>query len=414
MRSPALAHGMTKRVWVLCCALLVGCAATSRLSGEPPRFLFQDDSFTAPAERFSASGVFAVSDAMRQFLATDFARQLHTMSPAHALLNALYTKGKLRLDYDPSMTRNASEAFDARAGNCLSLVIMTAAFAKELDLQIQYKSADTDEVWSRSGDLLLGNGHVNLTIGSGLSDIRIRGTYEIPMTVDFLPSDEINRLPTREIPETTVVAMYLNNKSVEALTRGQLDEAYGWVREAIRQGPEFASSYNTLGVIYLRHGDLGQAARVLGYVLEREPNNTTVLSNLADVQTRLGNEAEAASLRSRLARIDPHPPYYYFNLGMAAMGQNDFRAAKSWFVKEVARADYNDEFHFWLGVAYFKLGEIELAQRQLLLAIEKSSTRGDRDRYSAKLSWLRSKDHAPDDVRAGATSASGPMRPQSQ
>jgi len=239
---------------------------------------------------------------------------------------------------------------------------------------------------------LLGSSHVNVTFGAWHADIANR-VYRNPLTVDFLPPDETSGLQTEEISEATVVAMYMNNKSVEALVRGQLDDAYGWARAAIRESPEFVSSYNTLGVIYMRHGDLQQAARVFGHVLKGEPDNATVLSNLADVQSELGNESEAAALRSRLARVDPYPPYYYFDLGMAAMQQNDFRAAKKWFAKEVDRADYSHEFHFWLGVAYFKLGEVELAERQLLLARERSSERGDRDLYAAKLAWLRSNDH---------------------
>jgi thioredoxin-like negative regulator of GroEL len=90
---------------------------------------------------------------------------------------------------------------------------------------------------------------------------------------------------------------------------------------------------------------------------------------------------------------------------MAAMQRNDFRAAKTWFAKEVARADYNHEFHFWLGVAYAKLGESERAQRQVLLALERSSGHDDRNLYAAKLAWLRSTEHAPDG------NASGPSGP---
>ena len=381
-------------VSALFCVLLGACAAPSRFVGEPPGFLFQDESFAAPPERFDASDVFALSDSMRRFLTVDIARQLRSMGLANGLINALYTKDLVQLEYDASMTRNASEAFDARAGNCLSLVIMTAAFARELGLRVEFHGARTDEIWSRSGDLLLGDGHVNVTLGSWHSDIGIRG-YQNPLTVDFLPADEISGLPTRKISEPTVIAMYMNNKAVEALVQGRLDDAYGWAREAIRRSPEFVSSYNTLGVIYERHGDLQQAARVFGYVLAQAPDNATVMSNLADVQSRLGNESEAAALRARLAKIDPQPPYYFFDLGMAAMQRNDFRTAKTWFAKEVARADYNHEFHFWLGVAYFKLGDIERAQRQLLLALERSSARSDRDLYAAKLAWLRANLQVP-------------------
>ena len=56
-----------------------------------------------------------------------------------ALLEALYTQGELRLEYDARRTRTAAEAFDARMGNCLSLVIMTAAFATEMQLQVRFQ-----------------------------------------------------------------------------------------------------------------------------------------------------------------------------------------------------------------------------------------------------------------------------------
>jgi hypothetical protein len=55
----------------------------------------------------------------------------------------------------------------------------------------------------------------------------------------------------------------------------------------------------------------------------------------------------------------------------------------------VARAPYNDEFHFWLGVAHLGLGEREPALRQLALARDTSVRAAARERYSAKLAQLR-------------------------
>jgi tetratricopeptide (TPR) repeat protein len=387
-------------------AVLSGCASTPPAPTEPPALLLRDDSFDAPPAKYSASEVFALSEPMRQFLTVDIARQLRAQGPVAGLINALYTKGQLKLEYDSAMTRNAAEAFEARSGNCLSLVIMTAAFAKELGLRIEFHDANTDEVWSRNGDLLLGSGHVNVSLGARSTDIGIRGVYQNPETVDFLGSDEVAGLPTRAIPEEMVVAMYMNNKAVEALVRGQLDDAYGWAREAVRQSPRFESAYNTLGIVYVHHGDLAQAVRVFRYALERDPDSATVLSNLADVEARLGNAAEAEALRARLVQIDPHPPYYFFNLGQAAMQAQDYRSAKNLFAREVSRADYNHEFHFWLGVAYFKLGETDRARRQLLLALERSPNPGARQLYAAKLAWLQSTARA-----SGATPVSVPAGP---
>ena len=395
---------MGVRVSVLLCALLCGCAEPRHVE-PPPAFLFEDSAFKAPAQRFEADDLFAMSPEMHEFVRTHLVREWRSVGQAEALVKALYHKGELKLEYDSSDTLNAAEAFKARAGNCLSLVIMTAAFAKDFGLQIEYHSAISKETWSRNGNLLLGSGHVNLTLGySRVNGVGPNRQYGMStLQVDFLPGDEIQGLRLREVSEQTIVAMYMNNRAVESLVHGDLDDAYGWARAAIRRNPDFENSYNTLGVVYSRQGNLAQAARVLRFQLEREPNDTTVLFNLADVLSRMGDAGGAAALRVRLARLDPYPPYYFFDLGMEAMRRDDFKTARSLFAKEVYRADYNDEFHHWLGVAYFKLGDLKQAERQLALAIERAQTRHDHDLYAAKLAWLESAEQAHKDAAAAST-----------
>jgi tetratricopeptide (TPR) repeat protein len=122
------------------------------------------------------------------------------------------------------------------------------------------------------------------------------------------------------------------------------------------------------------------------------------MANLAEALTRQGRFAEAVALQRRLAQIEPYPPYYYFNLGLAAMRRDDFRAARDLFAKEVSRADYQPEFHYWLGVASFRLGDFEQASKHLTLAREFSTNRGDRDLYAAKLAWVKA--HSPSSWRA--------------
>ena len=74
---------------------------------------------------------------------------------------------------------------------------------------------------------------------------------------------------------------------------------------------------------------------------------------------------------------------------MAAVQRNDWRTARELFAREVARADTYHEFHFWLGVADWRLGDEAAAQRHLSLAIDNSLTRNQHDLYVAKLQWLQ-------------------------
>ena len=60
------------------------------------------------------------------------------------------------------------------------------------------------------------------------------------------------------------------------------------------------------------------------------------------------------------------------------------------FAKEIDRAPYNHEFHYWLAVAYAGLGDRERARKELVVALETSSTSNDRAMYAAKLDRIRS------------------------
>jgi tetratricopeptide (TPR) repeat protein len=383
----------TMRTWLLLslCALLAACAGPRELT-RPPEQLFDDGLFAAPSERIGTGDIFAVSDAMRRYLQhPQIEAQLRRKGPQRGLLEALYTTGELRLDYEGVTTRNAAQAFEARAGNCLSLVVMTAAFAKELGLQVRYQSAYLEETISRSGNLVLRSGHVNVTLDRRFADPRFPN-HEA-MTVDFLPPEELKGLRTREIAEETVVAMYLNNRAVEALVAGRLDDAYAWARESARQDPDFLGSLNTLGVIYLRRDALAHAARVFGHVLERDSDNLTALANLANAYARQGRTEEALSVQRRLAALEPEPPYHYLHLGLAALKKQDFGTAERMFAREVARSDDDAEAHYWLGIASYRLGNVEQARRHMERALEASTSGRERGLYAAKLDWIEARSH---------------------
>jgi Flp pilus assembly protein TadD len=370
-------------------SLLLGACAGPPVAPPDDR-LFHDRLFLAPKVRISADDVFAVSDSMRQFVRTELTGPGRTQHPQQALVNALRDKGQLRLEYDSALTRNAAQAFDARAGNCLSLVIMTAAFARELGLPIRYQRVDVDEIWSRSGDVYLAIAHVNLALGRrNIDDHFGRGDGEF-LTIDFLPGQDLRRARTQAIGEQTIVAMYMNNRAAEALVDGQLDDAYAWARAAIGQDPGFPNAYNTLGAIYQRHGNAAEAEHVLAYALEREPRNTHVMSNLVLVLNDLGRVSEANALALKVAQLEPDPPFSFFHRGMAAVQQGNFTAARDLFATEVQRAPYYHEFHFWLAVAYVGLGDIDQARTQLKRAMELSSTTKDQTLYAAKLARINS------------------------
>jgi Tfp pilus assembly protein PilF len=386
MRRRQMGHQMKILAILLLAVALASCAGAP--AGPQPEFLFNDHLFTAASDRINAGDVFALDDKMRHYLTAEIADQLHMKGAQQGLIDALYSKNQLKIEYDSAQTRNAAQTFRDRAGNCLSLVIMTAALAKELGLPVRFQSVVVDESWTRSGGLFFSAGHVNLTVGKRQDDLRSKSSDNALITIDFVPLGDTRGQRSWPIAQETVTAMYMNNRAAEALARGQVNDAYWWAREAIKQDPSFLSAYNTLGVLYRRHGNLREAEKVFSHALEREPHNLQLMSNLAVVLNDLGRTADAKILTARVEQKQPYPPFYFFNLGQKAMQAGDYKTARDLFAREVARDPYNHEIHFWLAAAYSGLGQPQLSRRHLAIAMEFSTTRKEHELYAAKLDRL--------------------------
>ncbi|MBE3023335.1 tetratricopeptide repeat protein [Janthinobacterium sp. GW458P] len=376
---------------LLLCTALAACATAP--SPPPPPDLFNDTSFAPPATPVEPQQAFAVSEAMQRYVRIDIAREARGKNPRRALANALYNKAGLQLEYDAAMTRTAAQTFDERSGNCLSLVLMTAALAKEMGLEVRYQTVLGEDSWSRSGDMYFVAGHVNLVLGRRIA--QESGNYDVDteLLIDFLPPQDLTGQRTRTISEETILAMYLNNRAAENMAAGDLVQAYWFARAAIVQDPAFAGALNTLGIIQLRHGDLEPARRTLAYALERSPSNTVLLSNMAQALDSLGRADEAQVMRRKLLALQPEPPFHFFSLGQLAMKNADYQEAVRLFKREIARDPYYHEFHFWLAQAYARMGQLAQAGQQLQLAMDNSTTRSDHSLYAAKLQRLRAATH---------------------
>ena len=368
-------------------ALLAACAIVPLPVAN--RQLLHDELFLLPNPPLDSQAAFAMSDEMRAYAARELASLAHQADPRRALIDALYKKGRLQLDYDATLTRSAAEAFSSRSGNCLSLVIMTASFARYLGLPVSFQSVQTDDYYSRSGGLYLASSHVNLVLEPPSKRSGFGRNDRESLTVDFLPQAELRGQRTRALEERTIVAMYLNNRAAEALAAGRVVEAYGYARAALLQDPGFYSASNTLGVVYSRAGHAGPAEAAFRHALAGDADNISALSNLVKLLDRQDRGAETAALAARLERLQPVPPFHHFNLGRAAMDAGNYALARDQFLRELRLQPYQDEVHFWAAQAYWRLGQTSQSRRHLSQAAENSANRVTHDRYAAKLEGLR-------------------------
>lgn len=373
---------------ILFAASLAGCAHLPTANSGDVTPLFRDALFKPPAKPVDSRAIFAVDASMRHFIADEIVPQTRHADPRQALLNAL--NGKLLIDYDSEMTRTASQAFAAREGNCLSLVIMAAALAKQLDIRVTYQEVYDFDTWSRDAGFAILSQHVNLVLGARGSGSRFYQGDATPMIVDFLPPRQMADAVSRPVPVQTIVAMYMNNRAAEVMVGGDVDRAYWFARAALEADPGFANAANTLGVIYLKRNHRAPAERAMRYALQREPDNVSAISNLMGILTTEGRTAEAQVLAKRLAQIQRHPPFYFYDRGVEAMRAGQFAEAAWLFEKALSERPYDAPSHFELAVAASHLGDMRRARQQLELAEENSTTPESRAIYAAKLRHLKS------------------------
>ncbi len=380
---------MLRWTLLLLCAWLAGCASPPAVAPPEPGPLLRDAAFAPPAAPIDREAVFAMSEPMRAYLAQNANALRREGDTRHALIDMLYKRRQLQLEYDGSLTRTASQAFEARAGNCLSLVLMTASFARELGLPVRFQRVFVDETWSRVGNLSFASGHLNLAldfappVGSAVHSVAPS------LIVDFLPGVDLARQRAQVVGESTVLAMFMNNRAAERLALGDVDGAYWFAREAVLADPRYTMAFNTLGVIYQRRGLVRDAERLYNEVLAREPENPKVLGNLVGALRDQGRSAEAEALARRLAAIEPFPPFHFFDAGIAAMKQGQWQEARELFERELRREPYFHETHFRLAQVAWALGDLKSVKRHLELARQSSTTPTDSSLYSAKLDKLK-------------------------
>jgi Tfp pilus assembly protein PilF len=374
-------------------ALLLSACASPPPMPAPPDALFHDAAFAPVAEATGPEQVMAVSEPMRHYLRHELAPLLKRLGPVQGLATAMTQPHWLQLRYDASRTRTAAQAFESRSGNCLSLVILSAALARELGLQAYFQEVLTDELWSRQAGLYVASGHVNLTLGRPrLGETRGYDANRA-ITIDFLPPAEAQALRTRPLNERSLLAMFMNNRAAEALAEPDLDKAYAWARAAVQQDPGLLSAYNTLAVVYLRHGQPEAAEFALRHLLGAEPGHTQALSNMVLALRALGRPDEAQATAAQLRRLEKVAPFEFYNLGMAALRAGDAQTAREWLLKELARDPDDHELHFALAQAEWALGHADAAQQALTQAMRLSPQPAMQNLYAAKLARLQALGH---------------------
>ncbi len=256
---------------LLACTALFACAAQPVVPLNPES-LFDDAAFQ-PRSAPGKTDVFALSDEMRRFLDTEIGPQLRRMGRLQGFVDAIQNGKRLKLKYDSSSTRTAAETFHLRAGNCISMVIMTAALAKEIGLPVYYQQVFAEETWSRDGGILFRSGHVNRTLQRRLGEAErvFRQLLERePDNPTFIANFAavLGAAGQEQAAQALLQKLqriepyppfYFMDQARLAMKRGDYATAVGLFKQELARNPDYHAAQFGLAVAYFQLGDLASA-----------------------------------------------------------------------------------------------------------------------------------------------------------
>lgn len=379
------------RTVLLMTALLAlsGCAAT----GNGPQYtadqLLHDEAFPGSSgyRIEKRHEVFGLDQAAKNQLdlKVNSIRDYHQRG--RALIDEIFHQASLNLAYDSKANTTASETFHNRAGNCLSLSILAYAMARYTGFDAQFQEVDIPDYWERRDRFSLMNQHINVRF-SPKNTSRTLLARQIEMEVDFVPLRTTLDPPKRTITQSRALAMFYNNKAVDALLSANHDMAYAYLKAAIQQDESLDMAFTSLGLLYGLRGHMPWAEESYRHAYRINPDNAIAAEGLATVLKNAGRDNEARILLAKLERRRANDPYYLYIMGEEAYDDGNLRQAQHYFEKAIALQPKLDQFHFALARTHLQLGNRERARFHLERAENYAAYADLKQKYRNKLAAL--------------------------
>ena len=375
-------------------ALLSGCQSSPGYEQAATEFnssLYLDEKFENHNAVYieSEETIFALDDDMKVMVVEKLINERDNRKKAKKLLKHFFNSEQVSLAYNAGANVIASQAYQNKEANCLSLTIMAYAIAKAADLDVVFQSVKVPEYWVRNGRVNMLTGHVNLKIVDKKSPTKLvfidRGILEI----DFDPYVVKKTFPKKVIGKNTVIAMFYNNKGANAMIKGDYTSAYAYLKAATQVDPTFSSAWGNLGILYRFNGYEKYAIDTYQFAISLNRHNLTAMSNLSMLLHVKGRYDQAKKLDSFIIRQRASNPYYYALLGDEKFYIGAYKEAIQHYRKAIKLDKNIHEFYFGLAKIYYMLDDKERAQHYIKRAIAKNRIKHIDQLYTAKLDVLK-------------------------
>ncbi len=284
-------------------------------------------------------------------------------------------------------TYNADLAAIEQAGNCLSLAILTKAYASLVGLKVEYRKVNSEPVYSRDNGIMTMSSHVQTHVHAPAQlDNKKLDIYFSKIIIDYFPASR--GVKGGRVSDEDFVSMYYQNLAAKALVDDDLDRAYSLLSAALQISPNNIETLNTLAVLHKKSGMPDVAESIYRHTLQHTKGSVSILSNYVILLNESNRHAEAALYEDKYLEIEDDNPFNWHDLANQAYARENYWKALYLYKKSADMAPYLHENFFGQAKTYYQLGDKAEANNAMQKASGLAYTKLDEKLYSAKLEML--------------------------
>jgi len=352
-------------VFLFILIMLSGCQSTAssngkapELSGIPknPELSIVEPTLNEMALVVKEEDIFALSEKQKEDFFTYFHSKILLNEPEHKIVSSYVEQRLSDFDYYGD-TFIASEGLRGEKGNCMSLAVITSAYAKLLGLMMDYRLVLSQPVYEKSNGLVITSQHVQTRIFEPKKE-KFFG-FGSHVIVDYFP--EFLQVRGKYIKHNAFVSLFYQNMAGQYLNKGDVTLAYANAYQAYQLDPESSSALNLLALASKHKGELAQAEKIYRYILEENADDLLSLNNYIILLSAQGRVEEAMIYQEQLDSLYDPNPYNWIDLAEKQLEQDLQLDALSSYNKAIRLAPYLQE-------PYIQAFRILMAQGQPMKA----------------------------------------------
>ena len=331
--------------------------------------------------------IFSLPEAEQKKFIEKFNRSISQGKRADKIIADYLEYSVSNFTYD-GKTLTATEAFKQQYGNCVSLAILTQAYANLAGLETSFREVSTYPIFKKEKDLLLVSSHFNTKLFAPKEEPEDENWIEIlraGTVVDYFPQQ--NTFYVGHAKYSSLVAKFYANLATESLIREDFDLSYSFTREAFKFTPHNPELINLLAILHRRAGDTDTAKKLFEFAIKHKLVSSNLIASYRFLATQLGDTVLVERLEAELEKA-AKTPFDYLQIAIKATNKKSYRKAKKILKIIIQHYPYLPEPHFELAKIHYLQDHHDLAKVALEEAIKMSDSQEKTGMYEAKLKSL--------------------------